>query len=126
MSRIKRLCSTALAAASLLAASSASAGTVPVEFSHVQQATIVEYRAVFGFEPGAYSEERSLGVPPQSSGVFSTTVEIPDDVDVFVAVVAVGLNGVRSAPSNERLRVSPSNLLGAPGQPVLPPSLQGK
>lgn len=119
MSRIKRLSTTALAAALLLGPSSASAGTAQLKFTHDHTTTVVEYLAVFGFARGSYSQERSLGVPSKTSGVFTTSIEIPDDVEIFIAIVAVDRNGTRSAPSNERLRFSASNLLGAPGQPMV-------
>ena len=118
MSRIKRLSTTALAAALLLGSSSVSAGTAQLKFTHDPTSTVVEYLAVFRFALGNDSEERSIGVPPKDSGVFTTSIEIPDDVEIFIAIVAVDRNGMRSAPSNERLRFSASNSLGAPGQPV--------
>ena len=119
MSRMKRLSTTALAAALLLGPSSASAGTAQLKFTHEHTTTVVEYFAVFGSTRGSYSQEWSLGVPSKTSGVFTTSIEIPDDVEIFIAIVAVDGNGTRSAPSNERLRFSASNLLGAPGQPIV-------
>jgi hypothetical protein len=119
MSRIKRLSITALAAALLLGPSSASAGTAQLKFTHDPTTTVVEYLAVFGLARGSYSQERSLGVPSKTSGVFTTSIEIPDNVEIFIAIVAVDRNGTRSAPSNERLRFSALDLLGAPGQPMV-------
>ncbi|MEE3330649.1 MAG: hypothetical protein VX246_07240 [Myxococcota bacterium] len=100
-------------------ASSVTAGTTTLAFEHSHNTTIVEYRALVGLQPGAYTEEYSLGLPAASGTLFSVPLEIPDNVEVFVAVVAVDDRGLRSAPSNERVRVSQQTTLGMPGQPLI-------
>ena len=115
-----RFRSAALVGALLLGATSpAAAGTARLSFTHEHSTAIVEYRALMGFSPGNYSQEVSLGVPAVTASIFTSSIEIPDGVDVFVAIVAVDDSGVRSAPSNERIHFTASNFLGAPGQPQL-------
>ena len=100
-------------------ASSVTAGTTTLAFEHSHNTTIVEYRALVGLQSGAYTEEYSLGLPAASGTLFSAPPEIPDNVEVFVAVVAVDHRGLRSAPSNERVRFSQQTTLGMPGQPLI-------
>jgi len=97
----------------------ATAGTTMLAFEHSHNTTIVEYRALVGLQSGAYTEEYSLGLPAESGTLFLAPLEIPDNVEVFVAVVAVDDRGLRSAPSNERVRVSQQTTLGMPGQPLV-------
>lgn len=103
----------------LCAASSVTAGTTVLAFEHSHNTTIVEYRALVGLQSGNYTEEHSLGLPLASGTLFSVPLEIPDNVEVFVAVVAVDDRGLRSAPSNERVRFSQQTTLGMPGQPLI-------
>ena len=101
------------------AASSAHAGSTRIAFTHSYGLPIADFRAQVGFSSGNYAFEISLGLPSVTPTVFIADIDIPDDVEVFVAVVAVDADGVRSAPSNEQVRFIASSPLGPPGQPQL-------
>ncbi|MCA9512640.1 MAG: hypothetical protein R3E88_00385 [Myxococcota bacterium] len=100
-------------------APAASAGTTVLSFLYPDASDIAEFRALIGFGSGNYEHEVSLGVPTPNGPVFSAQIAIPDDKDVYVAIVAVSRGGLRSAPSNERIRRTTADVLGAPGEPIV-------
>jgi len=97
----------------------ANAGTTVLSFLYPDASEITEFRALIGFGSGNYEHEVSLGVPSPVGSVYSATITIPDDKDAYIAVVAVDRQGLRSAPSNERIRRTTAATLGAPGEPIV-------
>ena len=115
-----RVC--ALAAVLVLSSgANAMAGSTVLSFFYPDVSQVAEFRALIGFGSGNYEHEVSLGIPAAVGQVYSASITIPDDLDVYVAVVVVDKQGLRSPPSNERVRRASTPTLGAPGQPVVDP-----
>jgi hypothetical protein len=117
----------ALAVATLFAgqllASPASAVETEVRFMHIEFFDVAEFRALIGFQPGVYTRTVDLGIPSKAGAIYTALVDVSEGVDLYIAVIAVGHNGLVSAPSNERQRhIVSATVLGRPGQPVLQPN----
>ena len=75
---------------------------------------------------GSYTETREFGMPsPDSNGVYSASVEVPDNDTVFVAMTARNADGGVSEFSNERVRLGfadgppPNGRIDDPTGPVV-------
>lgn len=101
-----------------------------VRWTHPAPETVAEFIVHVGNESRKYNRKYRVGVPvPNASGVFESSIEIPDGGKSFIAVSAVGFTGLRSRFSNERkVRTDASpgggdggddGALGAPGAPFV-------
>jgi len=70
--------------------------------------TIAGVDAHYGASSNALGQSVDLGKPvPDASGIYSASIEVPDDQDVHVALRAIGTDGTQSALSAARLRRAP-------------------
>jgi len=107
--------------ASCLLTVAASAGSTAIRFQQPDMTGVVGFRALIGLSPQQYTTEVALGMPPRQGELFVASVPIPDDVDVYVAIVAIDAFGQRSEASNEVARRASSAVssLGRAGTPAL-------
>ena len=118
----------ALVTASLAVALGAAAQTAPaatrvetLRWVHPDVSEVAAFRIHWGIQAGAYLATIDAGVPtPSPSGVYSAAITVPETATVYVALSAVGTNGLESIHSNVGVRPPPttSTTLGAPGQPT--------
>jgi len=95
--------------AALLAAGSAHARTEILRWTHDRPSDVTRWEAYVGDAPGDSATVSTLPTPTlDQSGVFESTVDVPDSATVYIALRAVGPNGTRSGWSNERSRVPQS------------------
>jgi len=144
--RIRRLAARAAGVLAVaLSPSLAVAGPVEIHFTHSRPQEVAEFRAHIRYAEGGALGSESMGIPQQVGGVYQTSIVLPDEGQFWVSVVAVGHNGLHSASSNSLLKGAappdpppppppdppppdppppppdppPSDVLGAPGRPVL-------
>ncbi|MBW2513212.1 MAG: hypothetical protein JRE21_01410, partial [Deltaproteobacteria bacterium] len=104
-----------LLATLLTTAQVASARTELLRWTHPSAQDITRFEALVGTSPQVYGTPISLGRPqPDGQGVFSASIDVGDDVDIYVAVRAIDSSGQASVPSNERFRPGQSSG-GEPG-----------
>ena len=93
----------------LLVAGVASAREEVLRWTHPDASGLARFQALVGSSPGNYGAPISLGLPqPDAQGVYSASISVADDANVYVAMQAVDSAGVASFPSNERYRPSPT------------------
>lgn len=104
----------------------ASARTEVLRWTHPDTASIRSFEALVGFQQGNYVQVFDLGFPqPDGQGVMSGSLVVGDNDDLYIAIRAIGLTGLASAASNERLRIAPSGGTAPPpddGGTSLPPA----
>jgi hypothetical protein len=97
----------------LLSTGVATARTEVLRWTHPDPSGIARFEALVGTSSGNYGAPVFLGLPtPDSDGVFSASIEVADDADVYFAMQAVNDAGEVSPPSNERYRAAPSTTSG--------------
>jgi hypothetical protein len=111
-----------LAAALLVAAASpAAADWTTLRWTHPDPSDVQNFRVHIGSRSGRYDRVLDVGKPsPDADGVFSYLVDLGDGDPVYVALTAIGHDGLESALSNERaIEQVSAGTLGQPGKPVL-------
>ncbi len=97
----------------LFEATSAAARTETLRWTEPPGQSVARFEVLMGSAPGNWSDTQDLGLPNMDvNGVYSADIQVPDADDVYVAVRAIGTNGLESAPSNAQLR---AGLLPDPG-----------
>jgi hypothetical protein len=99
-----------IVASLVLAAEVASARTETLRWTHPVPQDLARFEAFIGTSSGAYGAPSSLGLPQaDGQGVFSATIEVADEADVYIAIRAVDNAGLTSSLSNERIRIAPGS-----------------
>jgi len=94
-------------------ATTAAARTESLRWTVPPGESVAGFEALIGNAPGNWTSTVDLGLPNMDvNSVYSAAVEVPDANDVYVAVRAIGTNGLQSAASNMQLR---PGLLPDPG-----------
>jgi hypothetical protein len=93
----------------LCGAKVASARDEVLRWTHPDTASIQAFEALVGTQQGNYVQVFDLGLPQaDGQGVMSNSIEVGDNENVYIAIRAIGLTGLASPASNERLRAAPS------------------
>lgn len=91
-----------------LLASGAQARSEILRWTHPSPASVRSFEAHYGSSSSALGQAVNLGKPvPDASGIYSASIQVADDQDVYVAVRAIGTDGSQSALSAARLRRAP-------------------
>ena len=99
---------------SLLAAGIAQARAETLRWQHDDPSRVSRFEAQVGTQLGVYDRNFDLGKPtPDASQVYSASIQVGDQEDVYIALRALGTDGVWSARSEFRYRP-------APGSPPIP------
>lgn len=89
-------------------AGGAQARTEILRWTHPNPAGVQSFEAHHGTSSSALGQSVDLGKPvPDASGIYSASIQVPDDQDVYVAVRAIGTDDSPSALSAARLRRAP-------------------
>ncbi len=91
----------------ILLASSAQARTETFRWldTNPLPSPVVYFKLYIGSSSGNYNTTIDFGLPtPDASGVYSSTVNIPDTDTVYVVLTASDITGIESAFSNEQIR----------------------
>lgn len=106
----------ALVLSALLIAATASARDEVLRWTHPDPSGLARFEALVGSSSGSYGAPISLGLPsPDGSGIYTATISVGDNDDVYIALQAVDTAGVASFPSNERFRPAPGSGGGSTG-----------
>jgi len=104
------------ATAAVLVAGDAQARTEVLRWTHARPSAVARWEAHVGSTPGTYSQVVPLSNPTRDdSGVFQSSIEVPDDATVYVALRAIGTDQSASPLSNERERAPESGGGGGGG-----------
>lgn len=120
-----RASSLALAAAAVIVATAgvSEARVEVLEIGHPNSGAVAGFTVYHGTSPGALTTAIDIGKPAQNAeGRFVYTLEVPDDLSVYVAVSAYDASGQTSPRSDEQFRaadVAPGGNGGSGGE--LPP-----
>lgn len=95
----------AVLAASLVSAGAAHARTEVLRWTHARPADVQRWEAHVGPSQGNYEQVFTLANPSvDAAGVHQSSIVVPDDATVYIALRAVGAGSLMSPYSNERLR----------------------
>ncbi|MEZ4281079.1 MAG: hypothetical protein R3F21_15880 [Myxococcota bacterium] len=95
----------AVVAASLVSAGAAHARTEVLRWTHARPSDVQRWEAHVGPSQGNYDQVFTLSNPSvDASGIHQSSIVVPDDATVYIALRAVGAGNVTSPYSNERLR----------------------
>jgi len=95
-----------------------------LRWTHSDPADVRSFKVRWGTRPGVYQTTLDLGKPPESAGVFAAAINVPAADTVYVALSAVGTNGLESILSNVGIRTAggtTSGTIGTPGRPQIEP-----
>lgn len=102
-----------LVAGLCLVASGAQARQQTLRWKHPDPGAVAGFRVYVGTHSHQYTSTFDVGKPtPDASGVFSSTVSVPDGVTVYVAVAAYSAQGLESPLSNEQSYAAPNATSG--------------
>lgn len=83
----------------------AAARTETLRWTEPPGQSVARFEALVGNAPGNWTTTVDLGLPNMDvNSVYTADIQVPDADDVYVAVRAIGTNGLESAPSNTQLR----------------------
>ncbi len=95
----------AVLAASLVSAGAAHARTEVLRWTHARPGDVERWEAHVGPSQGNYEQVFTLSNPSvDAAGVHQSSIVVPDDATVYIALRAVGAGSLVSPYSNERLR----------------------
>ena len=95
-----------------------------LRWTHVAPSEVRSFKVRWGTRPGVYQATLDVGKPPLTGGVFATAIDVPATETVYVALSAVGTNGLESILSNVGIRTpqgSGGGSIGEPGRPQISP-----
>jgi hypothetical protein len=94
-----------------LLASGAQARSEILRWTHPSPASVRSFEARYGTSSSSLGQSVNLGKPvPDASGIYSASIQVPGDQDVYVAVRAIGTDDSQSPLSAARLRRAPPSI----------------
>lgn len=109
----------------LIPASRAVARSETLRWTQANPASVKGFHIYWGTQSRHYTQSIDTGsISPNSSGVYTYSITVPDNAVIYVAVTAYNKNGKESAYSNERQR-SPVAGSGGTTPPTQPPPQSG-
>ncbi len=127
MRRSSQVLGTIALCASFMASTAAWARTEVLRWQHSDPSSVQRFTIHVGDTNGQDLNQVNVGKPTAVNGVYTYSLTVADNLDVRVAVSALGTNGLESNRSNVQTRTAPSSppptpppnngQLGTPGRP---------